>query len=259
MASVITSGQRRIGQQQPAPRRDAVGLVAEALGKHLGQILDRRRAQQLGMDRRHAVGAVRADDRQVGHAHVLVRAFLDQADALDAAFVAREAGANVVEQPAIDFKNDLEVPRHHHLEPFHRPLLQRFGQQRVVRVAQRSARQVPGLIPSQLRVVEQNPHQLRHRDRRMRIVELDCGLVGQRVPIGVAAPEASDDIGQRACDEKVLLHESQSLSPAGRIVGIQHSRQSLGGQLLCERAHEIALAEFLKVKVIRRGGSPQAK
>ena len=62
------AGERRVRQQQPAPRRDAVGLVVEALGKHLGQVLDRRRAQQLGVDRGHAVGAVRADDGQVGHA-----------------------------------------------------------------------------------------------------------------------------------------------------------------------------------------------
>ena len=52
------AGQRRVGQQQPAARRDAVGLVAEALGKHLGQVLDRRRAQQLRVNRGHAVGAV---------------------------------------------------------------------------------------------------------------------------------------------------------------------------------------------------------
>ena len=39
-------GERRVGQQQPAPRRHAVGLVVEALGKHVGQVLDRHRAQQ---------------------------------------------------------------------------------------------------------------------------------------------------------------------------------------------------------------------
>ena len=58
IASRNCAGQRRIGQQQPAPRRDAVGLVVEALGKHLGQIFNRRRAQQLRVNRSHAVGAV---------------------------------------------------------------------------------------------------------------------------------------------------------------------------------------------------------
>ena len=62
------AGERRVRQQQPASRRDAIGLVVEPLGKHLGQILDRHRAQQLGVNCGHAVGAVRADDGQVGHA-----------------------------------------------------------------------------------------------------------------------------------------------------------------------------------------------
>ena len=167
--------------------------------------------------------------------------------------------ANVVEQAAIDLKDDLEVTRYQHLKPLDRPFLESFGQQRMVGVRQRSSRQVPGFIPSQLRLVEQNPHQLRHRHRRMRIVELDRDLVGKRAPIGVAASKPSHDIGKRACDKKILLHEPQPLPPAGRIVGIQHSRQRFGGQLLRERANEIAVAEFLKVKVIRRGGDPQAK
>ena len=75
-------GERRVRQQQPATRRDAVGLVVEALRKHLGQVFDRHRAQQSGVNRRHAVGAVRADDRQIGHADFALGAFLDQAHAL---------------------------------------------------------------------------------------------------------------------------------------------------------------------------------
>ena len=89
------AGQRRVGQQQPAPRRDAVGLVVETLGKHLGQVLDRLRAQQLGVNGGHAVGAVRADDRQVGHADLALAALLDQAHARDAALVAGKRARTV--------------------------------------------------------------------------------------------------------------------------------------------------------------------
>ena len=86
------AGQRRVRQQQPAPRRDAVGLVVETLGKHLGQILDRLRAQQLGVDRGHAVGAVRADDGQIGHADLPLGALFDQAHALRRGLRRREIG-----------------------------------------------------------------------------------------------------------------------------------------------------------------------
>ena len=115
--------------------------------------------------------------------------------------------ANFVEQPAIDFKNDLEVARYQHLKPLDRPFLECFRQQRVIGISQRSSRQVPGVVPSELCLVEQNPHQLGHSYRRMRVVKLNRDLVGKRAPIGVAAPESSYDIGERACDEKVLLHE----------------------------------------------------
>ena len=98
MASVIDPGERRVGQQQPAPRRDAVRLVVEPLGEHLGEVLDRRLAQQLGVDRGDAVGAVRTDDGQVGHADLPVGPSSIEAHALDPAVVAREAVPHLVEQ-----------------------------------------------------------------------------------------------------------------------------------------------------------------
>ena len=48
--------------------------------------------------------------------------------------------------------------------------------------------------------------------RRVRIVELDGDFLGERAPVGVGLPEAAHEIGQRASNEKVLLHEAQSLS-----------------------------------------------
>jgi hypothetical protein len=45
------------------------------------------------------------------HADVLRRAFLDEADALDAAVVARKSQANIVKEAAVDFVNDFEMAR----------------------------------------------------------------------------------------------------------------------------------------------------
>ena len=70
---------------------------------------------------------------------------------------------------------------------------------------------IPSLVPTEVRFVEQNPHQLRNRHRRVRIVELDGDFLGKRAPVGVALPEAPHEIGQRAGDEKILLHKTQSL------------------------------------------------
>jgi hypothetical protein len=47
-----------IGQLEPASRRDPVGLVVEAFGKYLGEILNRCLSQKLGVDRGNTVRAV---------------------------------------------------------------------------------------------------------------------------------------------------------------------------------------------------------
>ena len=227
------AGERRVGQQQPAPRRDAVGLVVEALGKHLGQVLDRGRAQQLRVDRGHAVGAVRADDGQVGHADLPARAFLDQAHALRAALVSGKVGPDVVEQAAVDLVDDLQVPRQHHLKPRDRPFLQRFGQQRVVGVGQRSLRDVPGLVPVRASA----------SSSRIRIssgtaiagwVSLSwmATFSGNALQSALRAPEAAHEVGQRAGDQKILLHEAQALPHGRGIVGIEDPREGFGRERL---------------------------
>src|SRR5208337_2836552 len=117
-----------------------------------------------------------------------------------------------------DFEDNLEMTRNQQLKIFNRPLLERLGQQGMVGVCQRSTRQIPGFVPSQPRLIEQNPHQLRRRQGRMRVVELDCDLVGERGPTGVAASKRSYDIGKRTGDEKVLLYEPQALAQARRVI-----------------------------------------
>ncbi len=252
-------GEARVCQQQPTPRRDAVGLVVETLGKHLGQVLHRGRAQQRRMKCRHTVGAVRAHDRQVGHPNVLAAALLDQARAYHATVVAGEAGPDVIEQAAVDLEDDFQVARQQQLEPRQRPFLERLGQQRVVGVGQRPLGEVPRLIPSEARLVEQDAHQLGDGQRRVGIVELDGDLLGQRAPVVIGAPEPSDQIGERAGDEKVLLHEPQPLALGGRVIGVEHPSERLGRERLRQRADELAMAERLEIEVVGRGGLPEAQ
>jgi ABC-type microcin C transport system duplicated ATPase subunit YejF len=58
-----------------------------------------------------AVGAVRANNGQVGHADVLGRAFLNQAHVCHAILVTGEAAPDRVKQPAVDLENDLQLAR----------------------------------------------------------------------------------------------------------------------------------------------------
>ena len=224
------AGEQGIGHQQPAPRRDAVGLVVEALGKHGREIADRHAAQQIGMDGGHAIGAVRADDGQIGHAHLALAAFVDEAYPRRPPLIAGKALMHRLHQAPVDLVDDLQLARQHQLEPGHRPVLERFGQQGVIGIGQGPLGDIPGLVPAETLLVEQDPHQLRHRHRGMGVVELDGGLVGQRCQIAVEAAEAPHEIGQRAGDQEIFLDEAQSLTHGGRIVGIEHAGQGFRRQ-----------------------------
>src|SRR5262249_703711 len=114
----------RVRQQQPAARRDPVRLIVEGLRKGRGGGFDGRVPQQLRVNRRHAVGTMRADDGQVGHAYFWRCAALDQAHVLNAFSSARTLAANLIEQAFVDLADDLRVSRQRDLKPRERPLLQ---------------------------------------------------------------------------------------------------------------------------------------
>src|SRR5215475_13048881 len=105
------------------------------------------------MDSGNAVGAVRPDDGEVGHAAPALVALLDEADAPHAAVVAGEALANFIEETLVYLQDDFEVARRQNLEPLQRPFLQGFGQQRVVRIGKRAPRDIPRLIPAEAGLV----------------------------------------------------------------------------------------------------------
>ena len=75
------AGEVGVREQQPASGGYAVGLVVESLGEDLGQVGDDGGAEEPGVDLGDTVGAVRADDGEVGHPDAFFRAFGDQADA----------------------------------------------------------------------------------------------------------------------------------------------------------------------------------
>ena len=158
----------------------------------------------------------------------------------DAALVAREAGADGIEQAAVDLVDDLQVTGQHHLKPGDRPFLQGLGQQGVVRVGKSPLGQGPCLVPAKVRFVQENSHQLGDGHRRVGVVELDGDLLGKRVPVGVAAAETPHQVGQRAGHQEILLHEAQSLPHARGIIGIQYPRERLGRERLGLRADKIA-------------------
>jgi hypothetical protein len=122
------------------------------------------------MDGGDAVRAVRADDGEIRHPDLTFAALLDEAHALDPALITGKLDPHLLDVAAVDLENDLEMTRQQHLEPPQGPLLQRLGQERVVGVRERPSGEIPCVIPSEARLVEQDPHQLGHGQARMGIV-----------------------------------------------------------------------------------------
>jgi len=71
-------------------------------------------------------------------------------------FVPWVAAFDIVEEAPVDLINNFEMARQKQLEQLDGPLLQSLGEQRVVSVSERVDGEVPGLVPAELRLVEQD-------------------------------------------------------------------------------------------------------
>ena len=102
-----------------------------------------------------AVGAVAADDGEVGHADLLRVGFLDDAHLGQLVALHREEADRFLQEAAVDFIDDLQMSGKQLLEHREGPFFQCFRHQRVVGVAQRADGDVPCGLPVQVFLVDQ--------------------------------------------------------------------------------------------------------
>src|SRR5580658_9985952 len=193
------------------------------------------------------------------HPNLSHATFLNQAHALNASEIVREALADLFQQPAIHLVDDLEVTRQQGFEPDHRPAFQGFRQQSVIRVGKGTLRDIPGKLPRQASFVQQDAHQFRNRKSRVGIVQLNRSLLRQSMPVEHRAPEATHQVRQRAGDQKVLLHESKLPAYNRGVVRIKNARERLGGERLSERGYQVTAAERMEVEIVGRCSAPEAQ
>ena len=91
--------------------------------------------------------------------------------------VVRKTDADLLEEPAIDLEDNLEMPWQQRAEERQGPLLERFDHQRVVRIRKGLRRHMPREVPVHRMLVDEEPHQLRDGDCRMRVVQLSRELL----------------------------------------------------------------------------------
>jgi hypothetical protein len=157
----------------------------------------------------------------------------------------------------VDALDDLHVARQEPGELPHRPRLERLGQQRVVGVVEDARGDAPRGLPRDAVLVDQEPHELRHGDRGMRIVELDRDVVGQRFHGKLLRPMAAQQVLQRRGGEEELLPQPQVLARGGLVARIQHARDRLEAHAVGERADVIAAVEVEQRQRIGRARGPQ--
>src|SRR6266478_3403702 len=108
------------------------------------------------MNRCDSIRAVRTDNCKMRHSNFLWRALFNEADARDASFISRVPGPDDIKEAPVNLVNNLKLAWQQYFEPWQRPFFQRLGQQCMIGVSQRVLGQIPGFIPSQLRVIEQD-------------------------------------------------------------------------------------------------------
>ena len=68
----------RIAAVKPAARRHTVSLVLDLSRIHRVELREDRRFDEFGMQGCNSIDCVRADDREISHANLLIIAFLDK-------------------------------------------------------------------------------------------------------------------------------------------------------------------------------------
>ena len=200
---------------------------------------------------------VAGDRGQVGHAHRLAALLIDDRHLAQDLVIARVLQPHLLQEAAVDLADQFVVAGQQVAEQVHAPFLQGLRQQGVVRVGEGPAGDVPGVRPVEVLVVDQQPHQLRHGDGRVGVVELHRPVVRELLHRDAAVVEAAEHVLQGAAHEEVLLLQPQPSALVGAVVGIEHLGEGFAAHLLLHGAVVIADVEGVEIEALSGIGSPQ--
>ena len=105
--------------------------------------------------------------------------------------------------------------------------------------------------------VDEQPHQLRHGDGRVGVVQLGGPRVVERLERPAQEQVQPDHVLQRAAHEEILLLQPQDLALRDLIVRVEHLRDVLRGHLVLHGAVIVAVVEGLEVERLDGLGLPE--
>ena len=223
------------------------------------QVAENGAPHKVGVQRRDAIHPARAHEGKVAHLHALAVVFLDQRDRSQEVGVGAALRASRVEMACVDFANDLHMPRQQAFEQRDGPCLERLGQQRVVGVIEDRRRDRPREAPRHAVQVDQQAHEFRHGNRRMRVVELDGGMIPQRRKLPVLLLVPADEILQRRRGEEVFLAQPQVQARRRVVIRVENARDRLEPDAIGQRSDMVAPVEVVERDWIGCAGRPQAQ
>ena len=107
---------------------------------------------------------------------------------------------------------------------------------------------IPGLVPFQLVVVQQDPHKLRHRQGGMGVVHVEDHLLRKPVDVLVGLHVLLYRPLEGGGHEEILLSETELLSGHVVVIGIEYVHDGLCQAGLLHRSLIVALIELLQLE-----------
>ena len=247
-----------VGLGKETTVRDAVGLVVELLGRQGIEVLEHDVLDDVGVNLGHAVDAMAADHGQVGHANLAVPQNGGLAQTLLPALL---RGVERLVPATADLVDDLIHAGKELGERADGPLLQSLGQDGVVGVAHDLRHDVPGVVPLELLLVDEDTHELGAAHGGVRVVGVDSHKLRQQLPVRAVlflkGVKKAVDAGRY---KQVLLLQTQQAAVLAGVVGVEDGADGLGLGALGVGQGVVAAVEGLKVKVLLdRLGGPDAQ
>ena len=134
--------------------------------------------------------------------------------------------ADIRQKAPVDLVDDEINARQKAFYHINRPFFQCFRHDRMVRVRHRPHRQLPRLRPGDIFLVNEEPHHLRHGERRMRIVDMNGDFIGNMVNIDVRFFYIAQNALHAGGDKEILLNEPQTPSFVRAVVGVEKLRDA---------------------------------
>jgi hypothetical protein len=219
------------------PGSDTIGDIREKVPSlELDKVLEDSSLEKLTMQLGDTVDLEWTDNSKESHSDVFGVTLLNDRHSLDTGSIVRPSLSNLSEELEIDLVNNLQVSREELFEQADFPFFECLGKDSVAsdqllrctgqRIGSLCVREdmscdKPCLVPRNILLIEQDPHQLGDSQGRMCIVHLNTDVIGQSTPRLLELDEPPQDILQTSRSPEVLLLKSKQFTLVHVVVGVQ--------------------------------------